>query len=436
MIQKIRILTGHWLLRGALIKSLSQFPSLKTARKRAAVFVALFGLAGCTELVDALPPLTLPQPNQPKPFMSIFPTAYKELPGWIGDDHSEALPAFIRSCEKIEKLPEDKAIGSFEEMGKVSDWLPLCQAARVIRPGNKIEAQYFFESRFLPYTVRNNNEGKGLFTGYYEPDLRGAFGPDPRYRYPIFARPDDLIGANLEEFDDKYKGQTIAGRLKDGRFVPYYSRAEIEDGALAGRQLETVWVDSAIDAFILHIQGSGRIILPDGSHVRVGYAGRNGHRYTSIGRELVAAGVMRLDDVTMPAIRAWMEAHPVAALALMRKNNSFIFFKVAKDNAGPIGAQGVVLTPGRSLAVDRKFWSLGLPVWLDSTEPGTAPKQKLRRLLITQDTGSAIKGPVRGDYFWGHGANAALKAGLMKEQGEIYMLLPQSAAREYPKSGS
>ncbi len=398
--------------------------------------MALLGLAGCSQLADALPPLTLPQPNQPEPVLNIFPTAYKELPGWLADDHSKVLPAFIRSCEKIEKLPAERLMGSYVEMGKVSDWLPLCQAARVIRPGNKIEAQYFFESRFLPYTVRNNLETSGLFTGYYEPDLRGAFGPDSRYRYPIYARPKDLIGADLGAFDDKYIGQTIAGRLKDGRFVPYYSRAEIEDGVLAGRQLETVWVDNAIDAFILHVQGSGRIILPDGSHVRLGYDGRNGHRYTSIGRELVAAGVMRLDDVTMPTIRAWMEAHPVAALALMRKNKSFIFFKVAKENAGPIGAQGVVLTPGRSLAVDRAFWSLGLPVWLDSTYPGNVPKQKLRRLLVTQDTGSAIKGPVRGDVFWGHGAEAALNAGLMKEQGEIYMLLPQSAAREYPEAGS
>ncbi|NQW01479.1 MAG: MltA domain-containing protein [Rhodospirillales bacterium] len=393
---------------------------------------AVLGLAGCAQLADVLPTPAREQSPAPVSKMILFPLPFKELPGWVGDNHAQALPAFIKSCDKIEKLPKEKSMGSFLVMGKIADWIPLCASARLIRPGNKIEAQYFFESRFLPYSVRNGDRYKGLFTGYYEADLRGAFGPDNTYRFPIYAKPGDLIEADLGAFDDKFKGSTIGGRIAGNQFVPYFSRAEIEDGALSGRQLETVWVDNAIDAFILHIQGSGRVILPDGSHIRVGYAGRNGHRYTAIGRELVAAGVMRLDDVTMPAIRSWMEAHPVAALALMRKNKSFIFFQVI-EGAGPIGAQGVALTPGRSLAVDRAFLPLGLPIWLDTTEPGTRGRDRLSRLVIAQDTGSAIKGPVRGDYFWGYGPEAALKAGTMKEEGEYYLLLPQSAAREYPK---
>jgi membrane-bound lytic murein transglycosylase A len=191
-----------------------------------------------------------------------------------------------------------------------------------------------------------------------------------------------------------------------------------------------MWVDNAIDAFVLHIQGSGKIILPDGSYVRVGFDGRNGHKYTSIGRELVSAGKMRLKDVTMPSIRKWMEKNPVAARALMRKNKSFIFFKVSKE-AGPIGAQGVILTPTRSIAIDREFFPMGLPVWLDTTVPGS--RKKLQRLMITQDTGAAIKGPVRGDVFWGHGPQAAIHAGLMKEKGKLYLLLPRSAAKSQLK---
>lgn len=425
MIPNHLIPTGLWSPRGALIKSVRRMSALKLTP----VVLAIGLLGGCANLIEALPSPNFPVPQSAKPSLVIHQMLFKDLPGWVGDNHAEVLPAFIRSCEKIEKLPKNKVMGLHEEMGKTSDWLPLCKAARLIRPGNKIEAQYFFESRFLPYAVSNSHRRSGLFTGYYEANLRGAFGRDNRYRYPIYAKPKDLVSSRLGTFDDAYKGKSISGRLQDGRFVPYYTRAEIEDGVLAGRQLETVWVDNPIDAFILHVQGSGRVILPDGSHVRVGYEAKNGQRYTSIGRELVAAGVMRLDDVTMPAIRIWMEAHPVAAQALMRKNKSFIFFRII-DGAGPIGAQGVALTPGRSLAIDRAFLPLGVPIWLDTFEPGTRSKVKLRRTVIAQDTGSAINGPVRGDFFWGYGPEAAIKAGTMKEKGEYYLLLPQSAARK------
>ncbi len=358
--------------------------------------------------------------------MSIFPITYTNVPGWKSDNLSEALIALLRSCEKLQKKPRNGALGVFKEMGKVSDWISICNAARLIRPGNKIEARYFFETRFLPYTVSNNQERTGLFTGYYEARLNGAFGADARYRYPILAKPNDIVKVDLITFGEKYKGDKITGRIKGSKLVTYFTRAEIEDGALSGRKLETLWVDNAIDAFILHIQGSGRVVLPDGSYVRVGFNGRNGHKYTSIGRELVAEGVMNLKDVTMPSIRAWMEENPVAARALMRKNKSYIFFKISKD-AGPIGAQGVVLTATRSIAVDRAFYPMGVPIWIDTTVPGS--NKKMRRLMIAQDTGAAIKGPVRGDFFWGNGQQAAINAGIMKQTGEIYLLLPKTAAR-------
>ena len=242
-----------------------------------------------------------------------------------------------------------------------------------------------------------------------------------------------LIVAAEGNLSVRLGGFSFAGRFAGGRFVPYFDRAEIETGAFRGRQLEILWVDNAIDAFFMHIQGSGRVVLPDGSHVRLGYDGRNGRRYTAVGRELVASGIMRLKDVTMPAIRHWMAINPVAAQALMRKNRSYIFFKVLKS-AGPIGAQGVVLTAGRSLAVDNAHLPYGIPLWLVTTDPGTKPAKPLRRVVIAQDTGSAIKGPVRGDLFWGHGLAAGNKAGIMKHQGNYYLLLPRELRPKPPSS--
>ncbi|MEX2311647.1 MAG: MltA domain-containing protein, partial [Rhodospirillales bacterium] len=226
-------------------------------------------------------------------------------------------------------------------------------------------------------------------------------------------------------------GTQLAGRIVDNKLVPYYSRAEIGSGALRGLGLEVLWVADPVEAFFLHIQGSGRVRLADGSHVRVGYAGRNGRKYTSIGRELVAMGVMPLKDVTAPAIQDWLRANPAAGSALMNKNESFVFFRVI-EGEGPIGAEGVALTPGRSLAVDRAFLPYGIPIWLDTTDP--VDDSPLRRILIAQDTGSAIKGVVRGDVFWGFGEMAARRAGLMKQRGRYYLLLPKSAEHPAPLS--
>jgi membrane-bound lytic murein transglycosylase A len=220
------------------------------------------------------------------------------------------------------------------------------------------------------------------------------------------------------------KGERIAGRVIDGRLRPYEDRARIEGGALKGRDLEMVWVDDAVDAFFLHIQGSGRVVMEDGSVMRVGYAGQNGHPYVAVGRELIARGVLTKENVSMQSIREWLRANPGEAAGLMNKNPSFVFFRPL-DGEGPQGAQGVALTPGRSLAVDRSFVPYGLPVWLDAQDPldGAA---RLRRLMVAQDTGGAIRGPVRGDVFWGHGDDAELRAGKMKSPGRYHLLIPRT----------
>lgn len=350
-------------------------------------------------------------------------TSFDELPGWKGDRLSEALPAFLKSCAKLKTVAPDVTLEPKLAPSRISDWLPICAAAARVQSGTETEIRYFFESHFLPYRASNDGQAQGLFTGYYEAELRGAWQPDTTYQYPIYGLPKDLVSIDLEKFTPKWKGEVISGRLRNNKIIPFPTRAEINQGVLKGQQLELLWVDSAIDAFFLHIQGSGRVVLPDGSQVRIGFAGRNGHRYTPIGRELVAKGILNSDAVSMQTIQAWLEANPLAGLRLMDLNKSYIFFRIF-DGDGPIGAQGVVLTPGRSLAVDRTFIPLGAPIWLNTTEPGKSRKP-LRRLVIAQDTGSAIKGPVRGDLFVGYGRAAGIMAGAMKQRGSYYLLLPK-----------
>lgn len=365
----------------------------------------------------------LPAKETPSGFLRPRLTTFSQLPGWKTDNLSEALPAFLRSCEKLRALPPDRTLKPKMVPSRVSDWLPLCDGAARVYGKSQTEVRYFFETHFSPYIAQNDYTSQGLFTGYYEAELRGAWRPDPVHRYPIYARPKDLVSVDLGTFRDKWKGETLAGRIVNNKITPYPTRAEINAGILKGKQLELLWVDSAIDAFFLHIQGSGRVVLPDGSTARIGYAGRNGRRYTPIGRELVARGVMDSDAVTLESIQAWLAANPLAGTELMDKNQSYIFFRIIDGN-GPIGAQGVPLTAGRSLAVDRNHIPLGIPIWLNTTEPGKS-KKPLRRLVIAQDTGSAIKGPVRGDLFVGHGRAAGIIAGRMKQPGTYYLLLPK-----------
>jgi membrane-bound lytic murein transglycosylase A len=229
---------------------------------------------------------------------------------------------------------------------------------------------------------------------------------------------------SLGDFKEKLQGENIMGRVQGQKLIPYYSRSEIEKGRLRGRRREIVWVNNAVDAFFLHIQGSGRIVMDDKKIVRVGYAAENGQPYLAIGRELIRRGALTKETVSMPAIRDWLEKHPAEARDVMNLNASYIFFRKAKDAGGPLGAEGISLTPHRSMAVDRRKIPYGIPLWLDAEEPDG--KERLQRLMVAQDTGGAITGAVRGDFFWGAGEEAAHKAGLMKSQGHSWILLPKS----------
>ena len=355
------------------------------------------------------------------------PAAFKDLPGWSQDEVEKAVPAFQRSCQRITALADGSVIDDEPYAGTAGDWKAACAAAAALPPGDRAAARTFFETHFRPWAARNNRNPLGLFTGYYEPLLQGSRKRSERYNVPLYARPPDLVMVDLGRFREELKGQRIAGKIEDGALLPFPDRRAIDEGAMEGRKLEIVWVDDAVAAFFLHIQGSGRVRLAEGGELRLGYAAQNGHPYTAIGRDLIARGALTSENVSLQTIRDWLKAHPEEAAEVMQKNASYVFFQVLEGD-GPLGAEGVPLTAGRSLAVDRSHIPLGAPVWLAGGMPSPKegePDRKLRRLLVTQDTGGAIRGPVRGDVFWGFGDDAEAVAGRMKHQGKLWLLLPK-----------
>jgi membrane-bound lytic murein transglycosylase A len=334
----------------------------------------------------------------------IEPIGFDRLSGWTQDHISAAVPVFLKSCARFstraDLAPLDAAAVRVD-FGRVGDWRALCEAAQALPSGDDAAAREFFETGFIPFAVADYGNPEGLFTGYYEIELNGSRQRHGRYQTPLYRKPPDL-----------------------GPEPP--TRAEIEDGALAGRGLEVLWVDDPIDVFFLQIQGSGRVRLNGGGTVRVGYDGQNGRPYVPVGRLLIERGVIPRDKLTMAAIRSWMKQNPEAGAALRRENPSYVFFREIKGD-GPIGAEGVALSAERSIAVDRAFVALGVPVWLEADERFAAP-ESVRRLMVAQDTGGAIKGPVRGDVFWGTGDAAGSRAGVMNASGRYYLLLPRAVA--------
>ena len=409
--------TGRWWRPAA---------STKRASLTKLVFASLIALAlgACAQFA---PTSTPPRPVPVDPVARFNPVLLTALPGWGDGRETLALRSFLRSCTRINKLPPNREmLYGNAATGRAHHWQQVCRlAARVGKNAAPAVAQRFFEDWFAAYRVSDNGNPDGLFTGYFEPLLNGSLRPSARYSVPLYKRPGDLISVNLGDFSQDLKGKQITGRLRGNRLVPYAERAAIERGALNGKNLELVWVDDPVDAFFLQIQGSGQVRLPDGRILRVGYAGKNGQPYFAIGRDLVTRGILTPENVSLQTIRAWLEANPGQAQALMNKNRSYVFFRLIQG-AGPIGAQGVPLTPDHSLAVDRRFIPLGAPLWLDTTNP-LSPGAPLRRLVIAQDTGGAIKGVVRGDLFWGAGERAREGAGKMKQRGRYYILLPRSA---------
>jgi membrane-bound lytic murein transglycosylase A len=364
------------------------------------------------------PPVEVPER------LVLLPAAFDEIPGWDKDRLSEALPALARSCVRLDGQPETRAVGPDSLGGRVGDWRPVCAALSTVPAGDDDAARAALEDLFTPFKGAGNKGETGLLTGYYEAELKGALFPGGAYRAPIYGKPPDLVTVDLGRFRADLKGRRIVGRVESGRLVPYHTRRQI-DGGVLGDGLELLWADDPVDVFFLHVQGSGRVRLPDGSERRIGFAASNGRDFTAIGRTLLDQGKVPRDQASMQGIRAWLRAHPQEAEDIMRANARYIFFRWI-DGAGPIGAQGVALTPGRSLAVDPAFLPLGVLLFVDTTWP--ASDKPLRRLVVAQDIGGAIKGPLRADFFWGSGEPALAQAGRMKQGVRLYLLLPKAVA--------
>ncbi len=361
-----------------------------------------------------------------KPSLVLKQARFADLPGWQNDNMGTAMAALQKSCARIKKSSPDKSFGSLAEAGKTVHWQGMCIDLLALNVGDSNAVRGFMERHFTPYEARAGHERNGLFTGYYEASLKGSRTRHGPYQVPLYTRPNDLVMVQLGEFREELKGQRIAGRVIDGKLKPYEDRPAIVSGAWPHNDKVLVWVDSPVDAFFVQIQGSGVVEMAGGGPpMRIGYAGQNGHVYYAIGRELIARGYLTKDNVSMQAIREWLEANPVEGAEVMNTNKSYVFFQ-ALEGEGPIGGEGVALTPGRSLAVDRSLISYGVPIWVDIEEP-LPGAGKLQRLMIAQDTGGAIRGPVRGDVFWGYGARAEELAGPMKSQGRYWLLLPKAS---------
>jgi len=349
--------------------------------------------------------------TQPKPGIGEA-ISWSELPDWESDRHNEAWPALLQSCNRLKKK---------------APWTALCQSTNEVAEPDAKTAKLFFETWFSPHPVfAEGGKTHGLITGYYEPILRGSLEPGGVYQYPLYRRPDNLLKIDLGDRFPELKNKRLRGRVVDQKVIPFYDRQEIESDRdlLAGNEL--LWLDSRDDAFFLHIQGSGRVSLSDGSEVGVGYADQNGQAYKAIGKVLVDRGALAIEDVTLFSIRRWLNENPEQAESVLNENPSYVFFVMRDEpETGPVGSLNVPLTAGRSIAIDPKLVDLGVPIWLTSHFPGQ-PEQPLNRLVLAQDTGGAIKGNVRADVFWGTGEDAEQMAGLMKSPGQLYVLLPKS----------
>jgi membrane-bound lytic murein transglycosylase A len=381
----------------------------------------LLGLAACTSAPLEKAPVTTPVtelPSKPiedsKPAGILKPVSFASLPGWEQDDLREAWPAFRASCDVL---------------AKKSEWKEPCNVALDVNSSDLSAIRTFFEAFFLPYQVVNPDGSEtGLATGYYEPLLRGARKRGGKFQTPLHRVPDDLLTVDLTSAYPELKGMRLRGKLIGSRVLPYPSRAELmQSNSLAGKEI--LWVDDPVEALFLQIQGSGRVQLADAREtVRLAYADQNGHPYKSVGRYLIDKGEMSLSQASAQGIKAWAKAHPHRVTELLGANPSYVFFKEEKISAsdkGPKGALGVPLTSQRSIAVDPQYIPLGAPVFISTTQPNSA--QLLQRLVLAQDTGSAIKSPVRADYFWGYGKEAGEKAGKMKQKASMWILLPKPA---------
>ncbi len=380
------------------------------AASLAASLAATLALAGC---------VTAPK----LPDGALVAVDFLDMPGWKTDTIADGLQALRTGCARLKTLPVDTALGGLGIAralgGTAASWASPCSAADVLASADDQEARQFFETWFTPYRVA----GPARYTGYYDPEIAGSLVRTANFTVPVYGRPADLLVGQAPT--DSTTSRAM-GRLSAGHLVPYWTRAEIEAGAMGSAATPIAYVASAVDLFFLQVQGSGRIRLPHGGLVRVGFEAKNGRPYTPIGRVLVARGAITADQVSLQTLRAWLLAHPKEAPAVMAQNQSYVFFRLVPDAdpaLGPPGALGAALTPQRSAAVDRRFMPLGAPLFVDTVDPLTG--DAWRHVVIAQDLGSDINGAARVDLFMGAGAQAEARAGRMHGGGALFVLLPR-----------
>ncbi len=357
---------------------------------------------------------------------AMTPIAFGDLANWSKADLSSSLAAFKRSAREMLTSASGFRRATVYG-GDLEDWQDACFAAETA--DNAIR---FFETYFRPFRVMDAERPKGLFTGYYEPLLQGALNHSDDFPVPVYARPPDLVAFTAEE--TAATGLSY-GRRSNGMATAYDTRHDIENGSLHGKTDVICWVSSWVDAFFMHVQGQGRVALNTGGSLRLSYAAKAGHPYTGIGHLLIEKGVAPQDKMSMQVLRDWMQQNSSEARALMWQNKSYIFFQVTDDSdpeLGGIGAAKVNLTPLHSLAVDRRYWMFGTPLWIETSLPPEAekPDSAIQRLMLAQDTGTAIRGLIRGDFYWGWGTDAELIAGNMKSAGSMVALLPVPLAQK------
>jgi membrane-bound lytic murein transglycosylase A len=376
-------------------------------------------------------PRVIPYPHLELPLeiagSQYVPLAWADIPGWKEDDHLAAFQAFRASCRPIAAQnapqPDPKALGM-----SLRD---PCRAARALDISDGARARAFFEENFTPLKISRLGEGEGFVTGYYEPVIEGSRTQNEVYTVPVYRRPSNLFvrGYNQASPDLPNRGP-VYRKIGRRKLVPYYDRAEIEDGAIEGRGLEICFLRSQTDLLFAQIQGSARVELDDGSTLRINYDSYNGYPYTAVGRVLIDRGIIPREQMSMQKIREWMDANPDAANDVRRQNRSYIFFREVplSDKDEAVGAQGIPLTPGRSIAVDKSLHVYGTPFFIEGELPIESEKAKtpFRRLMIAQDTGSAITGPARADLYFGSGADAGKVAGRLKQNVRFVMLVPKS----------
>jgi membrane-bound lytic murein transglycosylase A len=357
---------------------------------------------------------------------TVRPLAFADLDGWAADDHAAAFRVFRTFCAALVRQAPALRQGA----AAPDALLRICASPELAAVATQEDARAFFERWFQPHEIVTGS-GHGFLTGYYEPETDGSLVRTEAFGAPLLARPDDVVTIPQGESRPGIpEGFAAARRRPDGGLEVYPDRSDIMDGALADLARPILWLKDDVEVFFMQVQGSGRVRLPDGRTVRIAYAGRNGHPYTSIGRAVVREGLMPVEDATLDKLKAWLRANPAEAGRILRLNASYVFFRIAEElseASGPIGGAGLPLTPWRSIAIDRSLWAYGLPIWLEADLPREGGAEPFRKLTIAEDTGSAIVGPARADLYHGSGAEAGSRAGVLRHPTRFVVFWPKEA---------